>query len=534
LATAASAVVTIGGAGYNSGPAPGNVGQYEGIFDNGFTGIPVTSNMFITAAHVMPGLSSTFIYDNGGTTPTTYTVQPVATLDDLALWEISPNQSADFSLTAPIYTGSSEASSTIYVTGRGYQRGAAIPGGWAYGGGQGPLSWGDNTVSSIDTDTQLGTVGSLGGDFLQFDFNSSSSDPNECMLTPFDSGGGDFIEVNGQYELAGINSFTGARIPAAGVDYAYSVTDSTGMNPIGGTLDNTNGYYYNYFGAPTQITSNIPESSFATRISSRQNFIGEVDGTISAATAAALPIASDGMFVAYSNMTVGAITGTPTVEVGASGSPAKLQIAANSGTSYLGGLSIASGSSLDIANNEVYINGGANNSTQSWLLNCLASGFNGGLWNGPGIDSSLAGASNMTYGVAFADSNSNIVTGLANGQAELVCALYGDCNLDGVVNGEDFLIMASYFGKAAPQGWEDGDFNYGSIVNAEDFTLFSHNVGQSSSGTWAALNAFAAANDFSIGSTPEDSVPEPASLLLLAASMPMLAGRRRSAISRAT
>ena len=96
LAPAANAVVTFGGTGYNSSAAPGNVGAYEGIFDAGFTGTPISSNMMVTAAHVFPGPTSTFVYDNGTTTATTYNVQAVATLDDLAVWEISPNQTATF------------------------------------------------------------------------------------------------------------------------------------------------------------------------------------------------------------------------------------------------------------------------------------------------------------------------------------------------------------------------------------------------------------------------------------------------------
>ena len=468
--------------------------------------------MMITAAHVFPGPTATFVYDNGTTTATTYSVQVVATLDDLAVWEIAPNQTATFTLTAPIYTGSSELGSTIVDLGRGYQRGAAVTGGWQWGGGQGPLSWGTNTVSAIPTDAQLGTSSSMGGDFLQFDFDDQSAslpgyNPNEAMVTPYDSGGGVFIDVGGQYQLAGVNSLLGARITNGTTDYAYEVTDSSG-NQIGASLYNTSGYYYDSYGVDLPITTATPESSFATRISSKQGFIGEADGTISASAAAWNPISNDGLFVVYQNMTTGNISGGGTVELGGSDQKVTLQLAPNSGTSEVSGLSIMSGSTLDVTNNCIIIDGGANTLTEKWLMKCLASGYDGGLWNGPGIDSSMAAASSGVYGVGFADGNDPSVSGLTGGQAEIGYALYGDCNMDGVVNGIDFMTMATNYNQAVTQGWEDGDFTYSGSVNGTDFLLLVQNFDKASSADWKALDAFAAANSISL----TDDVPEPSSL----------------------
>jgi hypothetical protein len=343
------------------------------------------------------------------------------------------------------------------------------------------------------------------------------------MLTPFDSGGGVFIDVNGQYQLAGINSFTGVRIPNGNSDSVSTVTDSTGENAVQGTLYDTYGYYYQANGSTMQITTHTPESSFATQLSSKQNFIGEVDGTISSVAAAALPVDNDGLLTVYSNMTTGDITGDGSLEIGSGGTNATLQIAPNSGTSEIAGLSISSGSRLDITNNRVIIDGGANPSTETWLLKCLSTGFNGGQWNGPGIDSSTAGASSLTYGVAFADSNDSVVGGLTSDQAEIAYALYGDCNLDGSVNGEDFLILATNFNEVAPQGWEDGDFNYESTVNASDFLLLADNFDKASSTDWSAVTEFAAANDISLTGAV---VPEPTQLIPLAAFSLIMMARR--------
>lgn len=518
LSQNAGAVETFGGSGYNTGAAPGNVQEYEGMFNGGYTATPITSNTILTASHLLPGPTTTFVYDNGTSTATTYAVQVVATLDDLAVLEIAPNQTGSFSLTAPIYTGSSEAGSTIVDLGRGYSRGGAITGGWAWGGGQGTLSWGTNTVASVDTDSQVGTSGSLGGDFLQFDFDNESTssptyNPNEAVLTPFDSGGGAFIDVNGQYQLAGINTFTGVRIASGLTDYSYPIMTPDGSTSVSGVLYNTAGYTYSFFGTTSTITTPTPESSFATQISSKQNFIGLADGTIPAAYAAYAPINNDGLLTIYSNLTTGAFTGNGSLQVGAPGATATLQLAPNSGDTVLSGFSIMSNSTLDVTNDRIIINNGANPGAEAWDIKMLASGCNGGQWNGPGIDSSLAAESGGSYGVGFAEATDPNVSGLAPGQVEIAYALEGDANMDGVVNGADFTIVAANFNQAVSLGWEDGDFNYTGRVNATDLLRVLENFNQGSlNQDWTAMSDFAVANDINI---PQNGVPEPSTLAAL-------------------
>ena len=140
----------------------------------------------------------------------------------------------------------------------------------------------------------------------------------------------------------------------------------------------------------------------------------------------------------------------------------------------------------------------------------LISGYAGGAWNGPGLDSSAANAlfvsGNKHYGLGYADGadmngSSPLVVGLGAGNIEVKYTLYGDANLDGVVNGTDFGILAAHFGDQVT-AWDEGDFNYDGVVNGTDFGALAANFGQQANGTavelpaadYAALDAFAAAN----------------------------------------
>jgi len=188
---------------------------------------------------------------------------------------------------------------------------------------------------------------------------------------------------------------------------------------------------------------------------------------------------------------------------------------------------------VDITNNRIIIDGATNSSTEAWLLKCLASGYNGGLWNGPGIDSSTAAASGGVYGVGFADANDPNIPGLTSGQVEVAYTLVGDANMDGVVNGIDFSILAANFNHAVSQGWEDGDFNYDGRVNGTDFLMMTQNFNKGSlnGGDWPAIEAFAAANGISLADVPEPLASGPLALISLCLMAPrMLRPRQNSAV----
>jgi fibronectin-binding autotransporter adhesin len=193
----------------------------------------------------------------------------------------------------------------------------------------------------------------------------------------------------------------------------------------------------------------------------------------------------------------------------------ELKFATGIGGVTIQSLSISIGGSangtFDITNNHLFINYGAGLNADASILSYLKAGSNNGHWNGPGITSSTATA-NTAYGVGFADGQSGIVAGLSSGTLEIAYTLYGDINLDGVVNGTDFGILAANFGKSVTAGWEQGDLNYDGVVNGSDFGLLAGNFGKSASGQaialpasqWAALDAFAAAHNL-LADVPEPS-----------------------------
>jgi hypothetical protein len=159
----------------------------------------------------------------------------------------------------------------------------------------------------------------------------------------------------------------------------------------------------------------------------------------------------------------------------------------------------------------------------------LASGYNGGGWDGPGINSSFAAINTaLAPGIIesadwIAANGKNTIAGRLIDASAVIARLtrYGDADLDLVVNLEDFNRLAVNFGMSSGATWAQGDFTYDGIINLDDFNKLAANFGLSAGpdgptpDDWSALAAV---------------VPEPGAvgLVALGALTAMAATRRRS------
>ena len=203
-----------------------------------------------------------------------------------------------------------------------------------------------------------------------------------------------------------------------------------------------------------------------------------------------------------------------------------IQLSPSIGVATVTSLSITGSGSLDVGNNEILIHYGSAPDPIASIAALLASGYANSAWNGPGINTSAPlVVGGLTYGLGYADGADpqNTATGLPSGTIEIKYTLLGDADLNGIVNGIDFGILAANFNKGVT-GWDEGDFDYNNIVNGLDFGDLAANFNKGAAGAnaTAALDAFAAANDLLA------DVPEPLSTSMFAtATIGLLATRRR-------
>jgi hypothetical protein len=136
---------------------------------------------------------------------------------------------------------------------------------------------------------------------------------------------------------------------------------------------------------------------------------------------------------------------------------------------------------------------------------------------------SVVGRFNAVTGFQI-DPNHYFALVYSSDKLELTVALPGDADLNGSVTFVDFIALANNFGQPNA-GWQGADFNNDNVTSFADFIILANNFGATTFGNQliatpdegAALNAFAAAN----------SVPEPATLALLALAAATLLSRPR-------
>jgi hypothetical protein len=193
-------------------------------------------------------------------------------------------------------------------------------------------------------------------------------------------------------------------------------------------------------------------------------------------------------------------------------------------------IAIGSAGSVDLRNNSMIVRtmplGAWNSVTNSYtgVLGFVDKGRNAGMWDGSGgLLTTLTAADSpsfiTTLAVAAAGDVGKSSFAGRSVDADDVLVMYtygGDANLDGAVNADDYFRISTGYSRGA-RGFSNGDFDYSGSIDGDDFfiidTSFSHQNGS-----------------LAIASAPSvegvTSVPEPSSLLAVAASM-LLARRRR-------
>jgi hypothetical protein len=281
-------------------------------------------------------------------------------------------------------------------------------------------------------------------------------------------------------------------------------------------------------------------------IVSGMGFVGVHGGSLTASTT----VNSNSIVQDAGTSSLGALSGTGFVTLGGGGGTTTMSVTQfsqstitveNAGVfsvqpnsffdNTVSSLSLSGSGRVDLANNHMFIQYGAGPDPIATIAAWVKLGYANGAWNGNGIMSTAAQANSGSYGLGYADSaDPGNPAGLAAQTIEIKYTLLGDTDLNGVVNGVDFGILAANFNKSVSR-WDQGDFNYDNIVNGIDFAELAANFNKGASGAAGgpsalsdpALVAFAQANGLMA------DVPEPAATAsILFAGIGFLSRRRRS------
>lgn len=151
-----------------------------------------------------------------------------------------------------------------------------------------------------------------------------------------------------------------------------------------------------------------------------------------------------------------------------------LRRAADGGdTSLVGSLALTGSGTLDVADNRLVVATGGADAVRSYLQ----SAYDAGKWNGPGLTSSVAeGDPSGRLAIGFATAGElNVsawggVSGLTGGEVVTRLTVFGDANLDGVINADDFALTDIGM-RQQLSGWVYGDFDYSGRVDQTDYWL---------------------------------------------------------------
>ena len=146
--------------------------------------------------------------------------------------------------------------------------------------------------------------------------------------------------------------------------------------------------------------------------------------------------------------------------------------------------------------------------------------------------SSAAADPQLRTAIAYADASLLNTTNFSGTPVDSTTLLlkytyYGDANMDGRINADDFALIDRGFAKHLT-GWTNGDFNYDNSVTPADYLLIDRVFAQQSG---PLSPSFLAMRESQFGDAYVSqllaSVPEPSSLTCLLAGLAFLTRRRR-------
>jgi hypothetical protein len=156
---------------------------------------------------------------------------------------------------------------------------------------------------------------------------------------------------------------------------------------------------------------------------------------------------------------------------------------------------------LNLTGNDLVIHNG----TLGTINGLIKQGLNAatGFWNGQGITSSTAAGAAPHDLALQADLNSfgsgTLMTSfdgqpVTNTDVLVKFTYFGDANLDGVVNGDDYTLIDNGFNTHGT-GEINGDFNFDGVVSSIDYTLIDNSFNSEGSVSFAAVPANAIAGN---------------------------------------
>jgi hypothetical protein len=152
-------------------------------------------------------------------------------------------------------------------------------------------------------------------------------------------------------------------------------------------------------------------------------------------------------------------------------------------------LTLGANGTLDLGDNDLVLDYADTSPVGSWtgsaysgITGLIASGRNGGSWNGKGIITTSAGTSGLkTLGIAEASlalgaTGGTFGTETVDGSAILVKFTYaGDATLNGKIDVADYGRV-DFNAPLSSSGWFNGDFNYDGKVDIGDYGVIDFNL----------------------------------------------------------